>query len=189
MKASAFVSMLFPLLVSTTVKAVSTGQIVGQVIESETKQPLAYAEIIFENRMDKIEVKANEYGHYYASHLPTGKYQIRIVFNNRTFVMNDVHVYDSYTSEINFEVSNNNNLPPKVVLETKENIFSSVTSSDVKLSNSTFNQPTQSLNDVISQQPGCDVQGGKIFIKGSDQVRIFIDGTPVMGSPTQNRVW
>ena len=107
MKASAFVSMLFLLLVSTTVKAVSTGQIVGQVIESETKQPLAYAEIIFENRMDKIEVKANEYGHYYASHLPTGKYQMRVVFNNRTFVMNDFHVYDSYTSEINFEVSNN----------------------------------------------------------------------------------
>jgi hypothetical protein len=103
--------------------------------------------------------------------------------------MNDVHVYDSYTAEINFAVSSNNSLPPKVILETKENVFSSVTSNDIKLTNSTFNQPTQSLNDVLSQQPGVDIRNGRIFIKGSDQVRFFIDGTPVMGTPTQNRVW
>jgi len=169
--------------------AVSSGQIVGQVTEKETKQPVAYAEIIFENRMDKFEIKANEYGHYYANHLPTGKYQMRIVFNDRTFVMNNVHVYDSYTSDVNIIVSRANNLPPKVVLETKENAFSSVTSSDIRLTNSKFNQPTQSLNDLISQQPGCDVRDGKIFIKGSDKVRFFIDGEPVMGPPTQSRVW
>ena len=188
MKTYILVSIFF-LSFSIPARAVSTGQIVGQIIEKETSQPVAFAEIIFENRMDKIEITANEYGHYYANHLPTGKYQMRVVFNNRTFVMNDVQVYDSYTSEINFEVSNSNNLPPKVILETKENTFSSVTSNDVKLTNSTFNQPTQSLNDVISQQPGCDVRNGKIFIKGSDQVRFFIDGEPVMGPPTQNRVW
>jgi hypothetical protein len=103
--------------------------------------------------------------------------------------MKNVQVYDSYTSEVDFEVSKDNSLPPKNILETNENTFSSVTSSDIKLSNSTFNQPTQSLNDVMSQQPGCDVRDGKIFIKGSDQVRFFIDGEPVMGPPTQNRVW
>ena len=176
-------------LISFPAKAVSSGQIVGQVLEKETKQPVAFAQIIFENRMDRIEVQANEYGYYYANHLPTGKYQIRVVFNNRTFVMNNVQVYDSYTSEIDFTVSNNNSLPPKVVLETKENNFSSVTSNDIKRTNSSFNQPTQSLNDVLSTQPGCDVRDGKIFIKGSDQVRFFIDGEPVMGPPTQNKVW
>ena len=150
---------------------------------------MPYAEIVFENRMDKFEIKANEYGHYNANHLPTGKYQMRMVFNNRTFIMKNVQVYDSYTSEVDFEVSKDNSLPPKNILETNENTFSSVTSSDIKLSNSTFNQPTQSLNDVMSQQPGCDVRDGKIFIKGSDQVRFFIDGEPVMGPPTQNRVW
>lgn len=180
---------LFILLLSVKAKAVSMGQIVGQVTEKETKQPVAFAEIVFENRMDKIEVKANEYGHYYASHLPTGKYQMRIVFNNHTFVMNNVQVYDENTSEINFEVSGNNNLPPKVVLETKVNAFSSVASNDSKVTGNRNNQASQSINDLISQQPGCDVRNGKIFIKGSDQVRFFIDGTPVMGPPTQNRIW
>jgi len=175
-------------LFSAEIKAVSLGQIVGQITVSETKMPVAFAQIVFENKMDKIEVQANEYGHYYANHLPTGKYEMRMVFNNRIFVMNNVHVYDGYTSEINFVVSNNNTLPEKVVLETKENVFSSVTSNDIRLTGND-RQATQTLNDVISQQPGCDVRDGKIFIKGSDQVRIFIDGTPVMGSPTHSRVW
>ncbi|HLP20138.1 MAG TPA: Plug domain-containing protein [Chitinophagales bacterium] len=179
----------FVIFIAPVAKAVSTGEVVGQVTQKESKLPFAYADITFENRMDRIEVKANEYGHYYASHLPTGKYQMRIVYNNRTFVMNDVHVYDSYTSEINFAVSSDNNLPPKVVLPTVENTFSSVTSNDIKLTNSKNNQPTQRLNDVLSQQPGVDVRNGRIFIKGSDQVKIFIDGTPVMGQPTQSRVW
>ena len=182
-----FFSML--LLFSIDAKAISMGQVVGQVLEKETHQPVAFAQVVFENRMDKFDFQANEYGHYYAAHLPTGKYQMRVVYNNHTFVMKEVQVYDGYTSEINFTVSNDNSLPPKVVLEKTENVFSSVTSNDIKLNNSTFNQPTQSLNDVIMQQPGCDVRNGKIYIKGSDQVRFFIDGEPVMGPPTQNRVW
>lgn len=191
MKTSFFSFLVFLFFCITAPKtyAVSMGQVIGQVSVQETKQPLAYAEVVFENRMDKMEVTANEYGHYYANHLPTGKYQMRIIFNNRTFVMKDIQVYDGYTAEINFAVSTNYNLPPKVVLKTEENVFSNVTSSDIKLSNSSNNQPTQSLNDVLSQQPGVNVRDGKLFIKGSDQVRFFIDGEPIMGPPTYKRVW
>ncbi len=166
----------------------SMGQIVGQVTQKESSQPLAFAQIVFENKMDKIEVTANEYGHYYSNHMPTGRYEMRIQHNNRTFVM-IVQVYDEYTAEINFEVSSDNNLPQKVILATNQNLFSSVSSTDIRRSNSSNHQPTQSLNDVLSTQPGCDVRDGKLYIKGSDQIRYFIDGEPVMGPPTQNRVW
>ncbi len=173
---------------SFAARAVSMGQIVGQVTGPVSNQPLAFAQIVFENKMDKVEVTANEYGYYYANHMPTGKYAMTVVYNNRTFVMN-VQVYDGYTSEINFAVSSDSNLPQKVLLPTNQNLFSSVTSNDPRRDNSANNQPTQSLNDVISQQAGCDVRDGKIFIKGSSQVKIFIDGVPMMGAPTQNRVW
>ena len=182
------VSSLF-ILLSVIVNAASTGNVIGQVTNKETKLAYANAQITFENRMDRIEVQADEHGHYLASHLPTGKYQMRVVYNNRTFVMNDVHVYDGYTTEVNFTVSTDNTLPPKVVMPTEENLFSSVTSNDIVLTNSSNNPPSQRLNDVLSQQPGVDIRGGRIFIKGSDQVKIFIDGTPVMGQPMQNRVW
>ncbi|HRG88242.1 MAG TPA: Plug domain-containing protein [Chitinophagales bacterium] len=177
------------LLLTGSTYAVSTGNVIGQVTNKDTKLAYGNAMITFENRMDRIEVQADEHGHYLASHLPTGKYQMRVVYNNRTFVMNDVHVYDSYTTEVNFTVSNDSTLPPKVVMPTEENLFSSVTSNDIVLTNSKNNQPSQRLNDVLSQQPGVDIRGGRIFIKGSDQVKIFIDGTPVMGQPMQNRVW
>ena len=176
-------------LLSVIVNAASTGNVIGQVTNKETKLAYANAQITFENRMDRIEVQADEHGHYLASHLPTGKYQMRVVYNNRTFVMNDVHVYDGYTTEVNFTVSTDSTLPPKVVMPTEEILFSSVTSNDIVLTNSSNNQPSQRLNDVLSQQPGVDIRGGRIFIKGSDQVKIFIDGTPVMGQPMQNRVW
>ncbi len=177
------------LLLTGYAYAVSTGNVIGQITNKETRLAYSNAMITFENRMDRIEIQADEHGHYLASHLPTGKYQMRVVYNNRTFVMNDVHVYDSYTTEVNFTVSNDSTLPPKVVMPTEENLFSSVTSNDIVLTNSKNNQPSQRLNDVLSQQPGVDIRGGRIFIKGSDQVKIFIDGTPVMGQPMQNRVW
>lgn len=183
------ISLTFLLLAfSFSAKAVSMGQVVGQVIEQETMKVLPYAEIIFENNMDKVTVSANEYGYYYADHLPTGKYQMRIVFNNRTFVMNKIRVYDSYTTEINFLVSNKETLPAKVEVAMNENTMSSVTSSDIKVSNSSF-QTARSLAEVLDMQSGVEVFGGKVYVKGSGQVKFFVDGTQVMGQPSLGKAW
>ena len=127
-------------------KGTPTGQLVGKVIEKETMQVLAYAEIVLENGTEKITLTANEYGYYYAEHLHTGKYQMSIVFNNRTFVMNKVRVYESFTGEINFMVSNNQSLPETVEVLLKDNGFSYVTTRDTKMANSTMSQVTHSLS-------------------------------------------
>jgi hypothetical protein len=103
--------------------------------------------------------------------------------------MNKVRVYDSYSSEINFTVSNNGSLPVYVELERKEPLLNALQPNDVKLANGSFNQATQSLADVLSLQPGVDVRNGKLYIKGSDQVRFFIDGTPVMAPAVIDRIW
>lgn len=184
------ISLLIILLLSgNSLQAASMGQIVGRVLEKETGQPIAYAEITFESKMDKVTVTANEYGFYYADHLPTGKYQIQLQHNTRTFYINNVRVYDGYTSEIPITLSSDNSLPQQVQLAAPENITSSVVTNDVKLTASNNNQATRSINDVLSTQPGIDIRGGEIFIKGSNQVRFFIDGSPVMGPPARDRVW
>ncbi len=169
------------------VKAVSVGQVIGQITEKENNKPISYAEVTFENSMDKVVVTANEYGYYYADHLPTGKYQMRVSFNNRTFFANKIRVYDGYTSEINLSLSNNNSLPSIVQLEDPEPAI--FVSNDVVLKNSSVNQPTRSLSEVLSVQPGMDVVNGKLYVKGSSRVQFFIDGTPVMGPPVLQRVW
>lgn len=165
----------------TIAKAVSTGEIIGRITVKETGQPVAMAEIIFENKMDKVVVVANEHGYYYAHHLPTGKYEVRIQYNERTFFVNKVQVYDGYSAEVNLAVSNNNSLPQRVEISYDEYKLSSISNTNKRLTNSDFNQPTQSLGDMMSTQSGVDVRDGKMYVKGSDQVRFFIDGTPVMG--------
>ena len=173
-----------------TAKAVSMGEVIGQVLEKETNKPVAFAEVIFENNMDKIVVRANEYGYYYGGHIPTGRYQMRVVFNNRTFVINKVRVYDSYSSEVNFIVSANENLPSTVEVIKTESLVSAIQSTDIRVvNNSSSCQATQNLAEVLLSQPGVDMRNGKLYIKGSDQVRYFIDGTPVMAPPALDRIW
>jgi hypothetical protein len=105
----------------TAKAATFTGDVNGQIIEQETKQPVAFAQVVFVHGNDRITVTANEYGYYSAKHIPMGKYEMHIVFNNRNFVMNNVKVKDSYTSNIDFSVSSNNNLPASVNVTTSNN--------------------------------------------------------------------
>jgi hypothetical protein len=169
--------------------AISSGQLVGQVTDTHTGLPVPFAELVFENKMEKIVVTANEYGHYYSDHMPTGRYQLHIVYNTKKFVMAKIQVYDNYTSEIDIPVSSDALLPETVELEAKPNIMSSVSDTDIKLRNSNNHQPTQSLGDALSGHAGVDVRNGKLFIKGSDQVKFFVDGTPVLGQPSIGRIW
>lgn len=99
-----------------TVKAM-TGDINGQILEKESNSPVAFAQITFDNGTSKTTVSANEYGYYSVKHLTTGKYQMSVKYNNRTFVMNKVKIQDSYTVGVNFWVSNNNSLTSKVEVE------------------------------------------------------------------------
>ena len=170
-------------------KAASIGQALGQVTEKETGKPIAFAEIVFENKMDKIELKANEYGYYYADHIPTGKYQVRVQFNNRTFVMNQVRIFDSYSSKVDLVLSRSETLPATVELEQQDPFITAVSSTGITLTENTFNQRTQSLGDVLSTQPGVDIINGRLYIKGSDQVRFFIDGSPVIGQAVIGKAW
>jgi hypothetical protein len=169
--------------------AATTGRVTGRIIELETQLPVGNMEVVFENSMDKIVLLTNENGFYYGDHLPTGKYNVTIKYNNRTFIMKNVRVYDGYAYEIDFSVSNNNMLPQVVYVEQKAKVISSISPTDIMLGNNENNQPTRSITEVLSQQPGMDVRDGKLYVKGSSMVRFFIDGTPVMGQPTFQRYW
>lgn len=186
---------LFALLFSLTLLhpqmlfAGTTGQVTGKVTVSETQMLLVNTEIVFENSMYKVVFKTNESGIYYGDHLPTGTYNISVLHNNRTFVMKKVRVYDGYATEVDFTVSNNNTLPEIVTVEQKVKIISSISPTDVMLGHNANNQPTRSVTEALSQQPGMDVRDGKLYVKGSSEVRFFIDGTPVMGQPSFQRYW
>lgn len=170
--------------------ATSIGNLTGRVWIQHGTRPLPDAEVVLENSYDKITVETNEYGYYYANRIPSGKYTMKIYYNNRLFELKKVTVYDSYTTDLTVSVSNDTTLPYLNTLNKHDQRLSALEShADVRLTNSDNNQPTRSLTDALSNYPAMNVRDGKLVVKGSDQVRIFIDGTPVIGQPSLPRTW
>ena len=190
MKTKKLTPVFFMLMLSSLVAfAASMGEIMGKVTINETNTPLANAEVVFENSMTKQVVKANEYGMYYGLHIPSGRYEMRVIYNNHTFVMKGVRIYDGYTSEANFAVSNVDSLPAVVEIPRTDQLYSGSAPTGITMKNDDKNQPTRQLSEALMMQPGMDVRDGKLYVKGSGDVKFFIDGTPVIGQPILQRVW
>ena len=112
-----------------------------------------------------------------------------VSFNNRTFVIKNVRIYDGYATELNFLVSSNENLPALVEVQKTDVMISSVQPTDINLTNSSNLQPTHSLADLLVMQPGVDVRNGTLMVKGSGDVKFFIDGSPTMAPARIERIW
>ncbi len=173
----------FLLLLPGRVRAVSSGDVVGQVVDLDTHKPVPFAKVVFENYYDRVTVTANEHGYYYGLHIPEGRYQMRVVYNQRTFVMNRVKVYDSYSSEVNFFVSDCDTLAPVVLEKTPNPVIQAFQSNDIVLSQSEMGNASMSLSDVLMAQPGVNIFQGRLYVKGAP-VKFFVDGSPVMVGAT-----
>lgn len=183
---SAFMLLIaFPLLLAAS----SMGEIMGKVSVKETAAPVANAIITFENSMGKTVVTANEHGMYYGTRVPSGRYEMRVEYNNRTFVMKSVRIYDGYATEANFTVSNDDSLAAIVEIPRTDALYSGSAPTGITLSNNNTQQPTRPLNEALSMQPGMDVRDGKLYVKGSGEVKFFIDGCPTIAPPAVQRIW
>lgn len=163
--------------------AVSTGNVQGKIFVKETKEVLGFTEITFENKFDKIVVSTDSNGIYYANHLPTGRYSVTVKYNNRSFVMENIRVYDNYTYDVSFGVSNDAALAETVKVAYTEPMINGLEPNNNVMITESGKTP-QNFSDVLNSQPGMEVRDGKLFIKGSDQVRYYMDGTPLMVRPT-----
>jgi len=166
--------------------AVSSGEVVGQVIDIDTRLPVPYAQVVFENYYDKVTITANEHGYYYGLHIPEGRYQMRVVYNNHTFVMNRVKVYDSYSNEVNFFVTCNDSLPPITREATPDPVIRPFEPHDIVITSTDMGKATMSLSDLLMAQPAVDIYQGRLYVKGME-VKIFVDGTPVLTSAVFNK--
>lgn len=188
---SQLTTVVFTLLILCTAAPTyaGNGEIMGKLTVKEDSAALPNAEIIFENSMTRLVVQANEHGMYYGLHLPEGRYEMRVTYNTTTFVMKNVRIYDGYTSEANFAVSNLDSLPAIVEIPRTDQLYSGSAPTGISMKNDDRLQPTRQLGDALSMQPGVDVRDGRVYVKGSGNVKFFIDGTPVIGQPTIQRTW
>jgi hypothetical protein len=131
----------------------ATGDITGQIIEKETQAPVAFAQVTLDNGTTKTVIAANEYGYYSANHLPIGKYQVWVKYDNQVVAMNPIHIKDSYTLGVNLIVST---IVPTV--NTKEVKKENTTGALKQHIDNTFNQivkPTQGQvkSPLVYQNP------------------------------------
>jgi hypothetical protein len=180
-------AIIIPLLVLPgKLKAVSSGDVLGQVIDIDTHQPIPYATVTFENYYDKVTVTANEHGYYYGFHIPEGRYHMRVVYNERTFVMNRVKVYDSYSCEVNFFVSCSDTLPQIVLETTPKPVINPFQPNDILLTHNGMGNASIPLSDLLMAQPAVDIFQGRLYVKGAP-VKFYVDGSPVMVPATFNK--
>jgi hypothetical protein len=178
-----FVFALLLVVIPHKAMSVSSGDLLGQILDIDTHQPVPYAVVVFENYYDKVTVTANEHGLYYGFHIPEGRYQMRVTYNNRTFVMNRVKVYDSYSNEVNFFVSCNDTLPTVVNEVTPDPIIKPFVPNDILLTDNGGDKSSKQFSDILLSMPAVDIYNGKIYVKGME-VSIFIDGSPVLAHST-----
>jgi hypothetical protein len=189
MKSHFLLLFLFCTLSSTLCHAVSTGQVMGKVLNSSTNALVPDIEIVFENKLDKVVVTCGENGHFYIDHIPTGKYDVTVKFMNKTFVVTRVPVYDGYSTDLEVNVSEDSSLPEVIFTPYTQPLINTTAPNNVQLNNSSNRQSTRSLSEALEMQRGVDVRDGKLFVKGSSDVKFFIDGTPILGQPSLQRGW
>lgn len=180
MKVRYFLLLIFLLLLLPhRLKAVSSGDVLGQIIDFDTKQPVPYATVVFENYYDKVTVTANEHGFYYGFHIPEGRYQMRVEYNQRIFIMNRVKVFDSYSREVNFFVSCSDTLACTVVETTPDPVINPFEPHDILLTSNEMGNGSVFISDILMEQPAIDIYNGHLYVKGAE-VKFFIDGSPAM---------
>ena len=135
-------------------KAISMGDLVGKITDQETGQGVPCAELVLENGFDKITVTANEFGNYYALHVPEGRYQLRVAYNQRLFVMNKVKVYDGYANQVDIKVSGDNDLPATVILPYVEPFINPLQPHDIIVTNNGADRAPQQLSDLLMSLTG-----------------------------------
>ena len=189
MKQRLLLLFLFSTLSVTLCRAVSTGQVLGKVVNTSTNTLVPNIEIVFENKLDKVVIVCDENGYFNIDHIPTGRYDVTVRYLNKTFIVTRVPVYDNYSTDLVISVSEDSDFPEVVVTAYSQPLINTTSSNNVDLKNSTNRQPTRSLTEALEMQRGVDVRDGKLFVKGSSDVKFFIDGTPILGQPALQRSW
>ncbi|MHB2153702.1 TonB-dependent receptor [Calditrichota bacterium GD2] len=191
-----FVSIVF---FQFSLYAGTTGKIAGRVIDAQTKEALAGANVVILNTSLGASVDLD--GTYYIINIPPGVYDIEASFiGYQTVRKQKVVVTVDRTTTVNFELQ-------PTVLETevvevvaeREDIIRDLTATSQKVSGAQISQlPVEDLGDILSLQAGVTQDpGGGIHLRGgrSDEIQYYVDGIAVtnpfgrgLAVPVQNNV-
>jgi len=155
-----------------------TGKIAGTVVDEETGDPLAGANVIIQGTSMGAATDLN--GYYNILNVPPGKYTLRIsMMGYQTVIQKEVSVMVDLTTTLNFQLSQQTLQGDEVIVIAEAPIVQKdVTSTSFKVGADQINQlQVVNLNEIVELQAG--VVNGHFRGGRSGEVMYIVDGIPM----------
>ncbi|GAB6283134.1 MAG: hypothetical protein STSR0008_18910 [Ignavibacterium sp.] len=161
----------------------TTGKLAGKVVDSKTKEPLPFVNIILVGT--NLGAASDMDGNYVILNIPPGTYTVRVQYvGYQTLVVENVQINVDLTTSRDFElVESAIELEEIVVIDKAATIKKDVTSSQSTVSSEQISVlPVQELADVLQIQAGVtkDANGG-FHIRGgrTSEIAYWVNGVSI----------
>jgi outer membrane receptor protein involved in Fe transport len=172
----------FAVLFSNPVLA-ATGKISGRVIDAQSGDPLAYANIIVVNT--QLGAASRPDGAFLISPVPVGEYTLKVMMMGyEDGYRESVRVEANRTTEIEFQLSETTVMviPTVEVVEESKDIHIEQSSSVTTIDTEDMKvRAIDTVEEAIATSAGVTFHGGQIHVRGgrTSEVKYYVDGTQV----------
>ncbi|MFI5218283.1 MAG: carboxypeptidase regulatory-like domain-containing protein [Bacteroidia bacterium] len=170
-------------------KSLSPGELRGKVIDKETGQPLAFANVaIVKDESAFTGGTTDEEGNYRIKPLDPGSYTVKATYVGYSSVtINEVIISQDKITYLNISLSANNTLPPVVIRYIPPLINDGKISTMTCLPSSILkDMPAQTIQDMVATVPGViqKDEGGALYFRGAREnaTQYIVDGIKMYGS-------
>ena len=170
--------LILAILSTTLIQAGTTGKLTGKVIDSKTKEPLPFVNIILMGTNLGAATDIN--GNYTILNIPPGTYRVRAQYiGYQPVVAEGVTISIDLTTTQDFTLSESTVELQAIVVESKKDVTSS---QSLISANQISTLPVQEFNDVLQLQAGVTKDaGGGFHIRGgrSSEIAYWVNGISI----------
>ncbi len=182
-----FLAAALCLVMAGSAWAATTGKIVGQVVDADTKEPLPGAVVTVLGTT--IGANTDLDGRYIIVNVPVGTYSVQAkMMGYDPMTVTNVKVIMDLTTTVNFRLKQTVLQVGGVVIEAKRQMVipDATTTTRVTSAQEIMAMPAASTNNVVANTAGVVTSGGALNVRGgrSDEMVVFIDGVSVTNALT-----
>ncbi len=166
--------------------AFTGASIMGRVVDPDTKEPVADANVVLENGGIQKFYTTNEQGYYYASNIPAGVYSLTVSLLSKVVKVIDIKVANDESRVVDVQFQQSIQMKDVEVVIYRIPIIDPVDIQNGTLDRETVkHMPISKISNIAETQPGAVSIDGNYYVHGARAggLSYYIDGCHVMGSP------
>lgn len=181
-------TVLFSLLLLSSVMLAQTGKIKGKVTDLTSGEPLIGANVLVVGTSYGAATDVN--GEYIILHLTAGTYEVKTSYiGYQTITQTNVRINTDLTTELNFQLPAEGISVGEVVVVSERPLInkSNTNAERIKTSDDISALPVRGVDNILALTAGVVFQDNTIFIRGGrqDEVGFYLEGSnitdPVVG--------